>query len=160
MTADELRERIAAALRVRFAGAAVRVWSWRVTEFPRPVYRAAFKVDDRASGDVPEHATEIDALASLAVTIGLNADGTDPRTELEALKRKLTRAYAAVLDFAPQCKANECWCAATREFYDDNANTVAVCDSEACAMELGAAEETEIFDTDHAEAIRDAKDAR
>ena len=31
-------------------------------------------------------ATELDALTSLAATLGLNADGSDPRTELETLR--------------------------------------------------------------------------
>ena len=90
MTAAELRERIMAALRARASDASVRVL---------PEQRDSIGVDAPCGyatwGEVEviaTGATELDALAALAVAVGLDADGADPRAEVERLRAALAVA--------------------------------------------------------------------
>jgi len=81
---DELRKRIETALRARHVGEVVRV---EVREHDAAQWRASAYVGEPVGDDI--HARprdgEPDALAALAVAVGLDADGTDPRSEARAL---------------------------------------------------------------------------
>ena len=152
VSTEELRANIEKAIHARDSRAVVDVYEprtlrdeWRVV-----TYLDGVDVDSRA-------ATLAGALASFAAACGLNADGTDPREENERLKRLLREAHEAVREFAPVCKHVGCWCMAPREFHDENLNDVRVCDYDECARELGATEETEIYDVQHADAMRAAR---
>ena len=85
MTAAELRERIMAALRARASDASVRVLG----------YATWGEVELIATG-----ATELDALAALAVAVGLDADGADPRAEIDHLDALLARQRAILTGVA------------------------------------------------------------
>ncbi len=152
VSTEELRASIEKAIQARDSRAIVDVYEprtlrdeWRVV-----TYLDGVDVDSRA-------ATLDGALASFAAACGLNDDGTDPREENERLKRLLREAHEAVREFAPMCKGNECYGIAPREFHDENLNDVRVCDDDECARELGATEETEIYDVQHADAMRAAR---
>lgn len=82
MTPTELRERIEAALRVR-----------------DPEAHVTLGHVGPADAVLTAHAsTRIDALAALAVAVGLHADGTDPRAELETLRAAAREYIDAVAD--------------------------------------------------------------
>ena len=152
VSTEELRSNIEKSIQARDSRAIVDVYEprtlrdeWRVVTCLDGV-----DVDSRA-------ATLAGALASFAAACGLNDDGTDPREENERLKRLLREAHEAVREFAPVCKHVGCWCMAPREFHDENLNDVRVCDDDECARELGATDETEIYDVQHADAMRAAR---
>ena len=98
MTAAELRERIMAALRARASDASVRVLPERRDSIGVDApcgYATWGEVEVIATGD-----TEADALAALAVAVGLDADGSDPRAEIDHLDELLSRQHAILTGVA------------------------------------------------------------
>ena len=98
MTAAELRERIMAALRARASDASVRVLPEQRDSIGVDApcgYATWGEVEVIATGD-----TELDALATLAVAVGLDADGADPRAEIDHLDALLARQRAILTGVA------------------------------------------------------------
>ena len=98
MTAAELRERIMAALRARASDASVRVLPEQRDSIGVDApcgYATWGEVEVIATGD-----TELDALAALAVAVGLDADGADPRAEIDHLDALLARQHAILTGVA------------------------------------------------------------
>lgn len=86
---SELRDRIEASLRTRYGTSRVAV---EVQEHGVTQWRAVARLHGDALGDVVRSRvsdTDADALAALACAVGLNPDGTDPRTELETLRQRV-----------------------------------------------------------------------
>lgn len=86
VTTDELRERIADALRGRH-GADVHVAALAIND----AWRAMAIIGHHDNGEYSRTAVypdEAAALAALAIAVGLDADGTDPRAELEAERKR------------------------------------------------------------------------
>lgn len=94
VTAAELRERIETALRARHATESVRVRAWRSPYDPERHCAACVIAGRHVAPAVATYDTEVDALAALAVAVGLNPDGMDPRAELETL-RAIVERHAA-----------------------------------------------------------------
>jgi hypothetical protein len=98
VTAAELRERIMAALRARASDASVRVLPEQRDSIGVDApcgYATWGEVEVIATGD-----TELDALAALAVAVGLDADGADPRAEIDHLDALLARQHAILTGVA------------------------------------------------------------
>ena len=93
MTAAELRERIEAALRTRHATDDVNIETTR-RPFGAPAWGVGADCGDVRHLVAGESATEFDALAALAVAVGLDADGTDPRAEVARLTHERDAALA------------------------------------------------------------------
>ena len=93
-TPADLRGRIEAALRARH-GATARLVKYP-TERDRALWVAGWKGGD-ASQMAHSATPDADALAALAVAVGLSADGHDPRAEVDALARRLHAEREAVV---------------------------------------------------------------
>ena len=87
-TPADLRGRIEAALRARH-GASARLVKYP-TERDRALWVAGWKGGD-ASQMAHSATPDADALAALAVAVGLSADGHDPRAEVDALESLVAR---------------------------------------------------------------------
>ncbi len=95
MTPAELRGRIETALRARHATDDVNIETTR-RHFGVPAWGVGADCGDVRHLVAGESATELDALASLAVAVGLDADGTDPRAENERLRAVLAVAQSSL----------------------------------------------------------------
>ena len=103
MESEELRARIAAALRARYGRDAITVTTRAVERAPHTprswlasasVASLRDGLDDASWRCYAE--TEIDALAAFAVAVGLDPDGTDPRERPAAQSAMLTADGAAM----------------------------------------------------------------
>ena len=99
MSALDLRERIETALRARNGGGPVRV---EVREHDAAQWRASAYVGEPVGEDIHgrPRGGELDALAALALAVGLDADGTDPRAEVDHLDALLARQHAILTGVA------------------------------------------------------------
>jgi hypothetical protein len=95
VTPAELRGRIETALRARHATDDVNIETTR-RHFGVPAWGVGADCGDVRHLVAGESATELDALASLAVAVGLDADGTDPRAENERLRAVLAVAQSSL----------------------------------------------------------------
>lgn len=94
MSAADLRDRIKAALRARHGAHGVRVWVWRTQHDPEQHCAACSIPGWRTAPTMAPYTTGLDALTALAAAVGLNADGSDPRAEVDRLTRELDAAIA------------------------------------------------------------------
>ena len=99
-TPADLRGRIEAALRARHGADGVRVWTWRTQHDPEQHCAACGIPGWRTAPTVAPYATAAAALAALAVAVGLNADGSDPRAEVERLRAESERRSELLDDVA------------------------------------------------------------